>query len=241
MKPLIGITADTNRSPSNSVHNLIDGQKRSYSDAVRLAGGVPVIVPIASNVNDVRDIFYQLDAIMFAGGGDVSPQQYGEETRYAYDIDEARDWHEIALMEMALSARRPILAICRGLQLLNVVRGGTLYQDIENEMPGAIRHTSVSAADSLTHEIIIKKQTALARMLGTKSILANSYHHQAIKNIGDGLQISAWSEDGVIEAVEDMSVGYIVGVQSHPERMAQSIEPRWKRLFSSLVAETSRL
>lgn len=242
MKPLIGITAETIRDQHQSEYQSYYGQKISYIDAVRQAGGVPMIIPTASSVDDVRDVFYQLDGILFAGGDDISPRQYGEQSRYAYGVDEARDWHELTLMEMALRNRMPILAICRGMQLLNVKLGGTLYQDIAREVPGAIDHDGhnlQAGIGHLSHELRIEHQSELARILGKTSIMANSFHHQAIKDVGEDLVVSARTSDGIIEAVEGSGAGYLIGVQSHPERIVKNETSRWTRLFRSFVEATT--
>lgn len=115
-----------------------------------------------------------------------------------------------------------------------------MYQDIPLEYPNAIQHRATVDVDYPTHEIIIDRYSALARILGRTSIIANTSHHQAVKYLGGGLQVCAWAEDGIVEAVEDMESGYVMGVQSHPERMVRDREPRWGRLFRSLVKATSQ-
>lgn len=238
MKPVIGITADTLHSEPSSERLLKYGQSYTYSDAVIAAGGIPVILPITKSIEQVRDISLVVDGYIFAGGNDVHPKLYGQDINGARSIDLARDNHEIRTLGNAFNSQKPVLAICRGMQLLNVALGGTLYQDIEENVPDAINHNGYKrdpGVDVLLHDIDIERGSKLAKILGTTALQANSFHHQAIDRLAPGLRATAWSSDGIIEAVEAEGNQFMIGVQSHPESLSSKIEPRWRRLFNAFV------
>jgi putative glutamine amidotransferase len=237
MKPLIGITAGHVLNQKHPHSPYTYAQLHTYCEAVRQEGGIPVILPISKNAEQVKDIFERLDGVMFAGGNDISSKLYGEEPRDIRDSDEERDTHEVTLMKMCLAVNKPILTICRGMQMLNALRGGTLYQDIVTDVPGATNHDGhiKTGPERISHTLQIVPDTSLAGILGVAEIHANSYHHQAIKDLGDGLTINARAEDGIIEGVEDMRHGYIMAVQPHPESMAVYKYPEWRPLFQSFV------
>lgn len=237
MKPLIGITAGTIHTPERAGAGYKYGQSHTYVDAIRLAGGVPVLIPVAMSAQETREVFDRLDGIVFSGGNDITPGIYHAEPTHARNIDAPRDTHEVELMKLALAANKPVLAICRGMQLLNVVRGGTLYQDITEEASSATNHDGhhKDVVEPLVHTLAVLPESNLAAVLGTTQVNANSFHHQAVKDLGDGLVVSARSEDGIVEGIEDMRHGYVVGVQAHPESMATRGDERWRRLFESFV------
>lgn len=237
MKPLIGITTGTIYNEERAGAGYKYGQSHTYVDAVRMAGGVPVLIPIALSAQETREVFERLDGIVFSGGNDVTPGIYHAEQTHARNIDAPRDTHEVELMKLALAANKPVLAICRGMQLLNVVRGGTLYQDISEEVPQAMNHDGhhPDVTEPIVHTLTVVPDSNLAAVLGATQVNANSYHHQAVKDLGDGLVVSARSEDGMIEGIEDMRHGYVMGLQTHPESLAFRGDERWRRLFESFV------
>ena len=241
MKPLIGITTGTIQTGEKAGAMYKYGQSHTYVDAITQAGGVPVLIPIAMSREATSEVFERLDGIVFSGGDDLEPGLYQQETTYAHTFDTPRDTHEVELMKMALAAHKPILGICRGMQLLNVVRGGSLYQDIVKEVPGAVNHDAhhIDQSGPLIHTLAIVPESNLAKVLGTTEIQSNSYHHQAVRDIGEGLIVSARAEDGIIEGIEDMSAGYIMAVQPHPESMKIANKPEWDYLFESFVAAAS--
>lgn len=237
MKPLIGITAGTIHTGERAGAFYKYGQANTYVDAIRMAGGVPVLIPIALSAQETREVYERLDGIIFSGGNDVTPGVYHAEQTYARNMDTPRDTHEVELMKLALNENKPVLAICRGMQLLNVVRGGTLYQDIVQEIPQAINHDGHhdDVTEPLVHILAVVPESNLAAVLGTTQVSANSFHHQAVKDLGDGLTINARSEDGMVEGIEDMRRGYVMGIQAHPETLAVRGDERWQRLFESFV------
>lgn len=237
MKPLIGITTGTIYAGEHAGTVFKYGQGHAYSDAITMAGGVPVLIPIATSREATAEIFECLDGIVFAGGNDLEPGLYNSEATLAREADMPRDTHEVELMRMALAAHKPVLAICRGMQLLNVVRGGTLYQDIMQEIPGAHNHDGNHAdvPKPYTHPLSITKGTYLESLLQTLDVQSNSFHHQAVKDLGKGLIINARADDDIIEGVEDMSEGYVLALQAHPESMAVKGRLEWQRVFESFV------
>ncbi|MBD3629120.1 gamma-glutamyl-gamma-aminobutyrate hydrolase family protein [Cyclobacterium sp.] len=185
-------------------------------------GVLPVLIPDLP-FDKLVEILKELDGFVFQGGTDLSPQTYGEEPIQAgkWLGDPYRDKYEMAIMDFAIRQKKPILAICRGIQLLNVHFGGTLYQDIATQVPQSIMHRNAEKYDSLTHQITFAKNETLDKIYkGIENPMVNSVHHQGIKTLGKGLKILArCSEDGMIEAVEaNMAPNRnIIGVQWHPE------------------------
>jgi putative glutamine amidotransferase len=198
-----------------------------YVDAVERAGGRPVLIPPSEE--GVAETLDTLDGIVFSGGADVDPALYGAEPHPATDTPQARrDAGELALLTAALERDIPTLAICRGFQLLNVVRGGDLVQhlpdDVDNE-----EHKQVPGVFA-EHPVEVKDGTRLASIVGARSDVT-SHHHQGIGRVGDGLVETAWAGDGTLEGVEDPSLRFAVGVQWHPEAGED------EALFESLVEE----
>lgn len=202
-RPIIGIT------PSND-----NGAMRispRYAEAVFAAGGIPVILPYTESPEKLRDYAGLADALLFSGGPDVAPSYYGEETLpECGEIDTARDAFEFALFREFLPTGKPILGICRGMQFLNVALGGSLYQHIEG-------HRQTEGREVFDRTANIVPDTRLSRIVGTKSIKTNSFHHQAVKTPAPGVVISAHASDGTAEAIESPSHPFLVGVQWHPE------------------------
>jgi putative glutamine amidotransferase len=215
-----------------------------YKQAVLHVGGeVRVLDPSMS----AADAAAQVDGLLFTGGGDVAPSRYGEEPLPSVvDVDPVRDEFEIALVAEARRRDLPVLAICRGIQVLNVACGGTLVQDIPTCVPGALEHRlSVPPHKpyDLAHEVWLDKDTLLARLMRERlsdadSCEANSRHHQAVKQVAPGFQVSATAPDGVIEAIEDPRVRFCLGVQWHPENFWRTGE--FRPLFEGFVEASQR-
>ncbi len=242
MRPLIGITSGTLRNKEHPEYPVKYGQAYTYSDAIIQAGGIPFILPIADSEEKRSDMLGCLDGILFSGGNDVSPSCYGQQVRHARDLDFLRDEHESKLMRASLNQKIPILAICRGMQMLNVVYGGTLYQDILQEASGATNHdghNQESGLVGISHNIAVVERTKLSKIIGAKSLQANSFHHQAVDRIGDGLIVSARADDGIIEGIEAPQEEFVIGVQAHPEELVADPKSRWNRLFRAFVKASS--
>jgi putative glutamine amidotransferase len=238
--PVIGITGRTDRSarpPNISLFSL--GQ--IYVQAVESSGGAPLIVPPHLEEAKLRAVFERLDGLLLPGGGDVLPALFGEDdSGLLWSVDEWRDRTEIELAQWALADELPLLAICRGLQVLNVACGGTLIQDIPTQVPDALSHSTVAGRpkSSVAHTVEIVAGSRLAALVGRGQLGVNSAHHQAVRDVGAGLVVTARAPDGIIEGLELPDHPFCVGVQWHPEAMVEN-HPVMRRLFEGLV-DTAR-
>lgn len=231
--PLIGINCDYAHRPS--------GEKRvalnvNYARAVEDAGGVPVLLPW-QKPKALAAALDRLDGILLTGGDDLDPRLYGRrrrpETRL---LDPERQAFDLALTRLALRRRLPVLGICYGCQLLNIVRGGTLIQHIPAEVPGALPH-GTAEGEKAQHRVVLAPGSRLAAALGVRELTVNSFHHQAVEGMGRGLLATACAEDGVIEGIEDPGHPFLLGVEWHPDRDGT---PSSKRLFKALIRAASR-
>lgn len=233
MRPLIGITCSSDQQAGRF------SLGRNYVAAISMAGGAPMIIPYPSDPAILRDIYERLEGLLLSGGGDVAPHRYGTtDSGHLIEVDEQRDEAEWLLTSWALDDNRPLLAICRGIQVLNVVLGGTLYQDLSVEYPNALQHRCGPDCprDYIAHTISAAKDTLTARLLGVnpdQPVPVNSFHHQAVKDVAAGLIVSAQASDGVVEGLESPAHRFVVGVQWHPEEMLGQVAI--KRLFAGFV------
>lgn len=239
MQPIIGITAGEIFNKLYPHSPPAQGQPHTYIDAIVRAGGAPFVLPLTKNKDALRTLYEQCSGILLAGGNDLDPGLYGQApTKHTIDQDPPRDEQELQLLKWALEDNKPVLGICRGMQLINVAQGGDLYQHIPEDIPDAVVHSIASEnkrESRIVHGLRIKPESRLASILETRELGTNAYHHQAIKELGDGLVATAWAEDDVIEAIELPEKEYVVAVQSHPESLEESIEPTWRKLFKSFV------
>lgn len=218
--PLIGITCSRSSSGSTLLPT-------TYSDAIRKAGGIPVVIPTVQGEKAAEEVLAALDGIVFSGGEDVNPAWYGEAVlNETVDIDHVRDRSDSLLAREALRTGKPVLAICRGSQLLNVLLGGSLYQDIPSQLPDNSGHGNTR------HLISVKEGMFLHGVMNCDTLTVNSMHHQAVKKAADAISIAACAEDGIVEAWE---VPGVWAVQFHPEKMLRGGETRWLALFEAWV------
>lgn len=215
MKPLIGITCDYDLAADRlQLHN-------DYCQAIYAAGGIPVMLPYV-DIEDICFLASRLDGIMFTGGGDVDPHYFGEHPHYALgQINPVRDKAEIGLCAWAMSNDKPVLGICRGIQVMNVAMGGTLYQDIAAQMKceDTINHRQTAPGWYPCHGVRLEADSIISRIIGQQYIQVNSFHHQAVKEVASPFYVIGRSDDGLIEAIESREHTFVVGVQWHPERM----------------------
>ena len=242
--PIIGVPC---REDISAVHKgqILTAQNTTYLDAIVAAGAIPLLIPLKLQNDQLEAIFRQVDGLIFTGGGDIDPACYNE-TVQADNLDEIqtnRDRVEIALMQMAITKQKPFFGICRGMQIMNVAAGGTLLQDISQQKPDALRHDFFRQPnnqnykrDYLAHTVAFSNDSRIATILHTNTIQVNSLHHQGVKTLAPTLQAVAYSEDGLVEAVEILDHPFALGVQWHPEELVDNQESA-RELFASFVRE----
>ncbi|WP_342505683.1 gamma-glutamyl-gamma-aminobutyrate hydrolase family protein [Sporosarcina sp. FSL K6-2383] len=229
MKPIIGITPDVEKDDKHFLRN-------DYMQAIIRAGGLPFIIPIGDEA-DVAQIVGLLDGLLLTGGNDINPILFNEEPHtHLGEVSPSRDLFELELARQMLAVDKPILGICRGLQLLNVAVGGTLYQDIQQQYKGPILQHLQKAPDAHpSHFVQLAKGSLLAKIAGSERIQVNSFHHQALKDVPTVFNISGIASDGIIEAVESVDKQFVLGVQWHPELLASNGDVVSRRIFEEFV------
>jgi len=238
VRPLIAVTTSEMRgvgshaqTPEGEPPSREMALGLSYPGSVEAAGGVPLVVPPMDHAA-IEPLLDQVAGVCLTGGPDLDPSSYGAEAHPQLGpIESEVDRFELALAHQADLLGLPVLAICRGLQTLNVARGGTLHQHVPDSFDG--HHRQTEPGTEVTHEVTIEPGSRLAEMMGGHHAEVNSFHHQAIDELGRGLRPVAWAPDGVIEGVEDARRGFLVGVQWHAETLTH--RPEHAALFSGLV------
>jgi putative glutamine amidotransferase len=213
------------------------GVNAAYLRSVLAAGGVPVILsPVLGPAYAARSMD-GVDGLLLTGGEDIHPALYGAEpSPHAYPPSRERDLFELALFAAARQRELPVLGICRGIQLVNVAMGGTLYQDLPTERPSGVAHDPGTARDARTHAVRLTEGSRAAQALGATELRVNSFHHQAVDRLAPGLIATGWSEDGVIEAAEAPGdAPWLLTVQWHPEEMHAEVKAPERGLFRALV------
>lgn len=237
-RPLIAIT--TYRKPA-AQRTPIDtiGVMPDYTNALLLAGAAPMMIPLGADADTVRFLLDRVDGVLLPGGGDIEPSRYHGNTTHPTirGVDDERDALEMLVVDEAVRRDLPLLAICRGHQLLNVALGGALCEDVPSMVANALDHDCYRPnvpRNHLAHEIRINDNSRLADIFDATRTWVNSLHHQAVKTVGDGLVPTAVADDGVIEAVEHRDHRFMVGVQWHPENLVYD-HPTMLNLFRALV------
>lgn len=230
-KPVIGIIP------------LWDEEKESvwmvpgYLDGIRDAGGIPMILPLAPHMEDIGQLDSMIDGYLFTGGHDVDSHMYGEEPLpVCGTCCHERDILEKEIYGIAKAEDKPVLGICRGIQLINVLQGGTLYQDLPQQFSGTkeIEHHMIAPYDRTVHEVSITEGTPLYTLLEQKTLPVNSYHHQGVRTLGEGLEVMAVSEDGLVEGIYVPDKKFIWGIQWHPEFIYQKDDTA-RKIFRAFV------
>ncbi|WP_234125017.1 gamma-glutamyl-gamma-aminobutyrate hydrolase family protein [Clostridium hydrogenum] len=210
-----------------------------YIQSVEKAGGTPVMLPVISDYEKVKNQIEAVDSIIISGGFDVNPLIYDDEPSQKQGfLCPERDEYDLMVIKAAMELNKPILGICRGIQILNAALGGTLYQDLSQIEGCYIKHVQESRPEVAGHSVEIVKGTKLYDILGEK-IITNSFHHQAIKDLAPGFKVAARSKDGVIEAIEKEE-GFVIGIQWHPEMMARKDNKLMLNIFKTLVEISSK-
>lgn len=236
-KPIIGINANrVIKSETDYSHSVMESISNDYVESVIKAGGVPIVLPILTDEDSIRRHVEILDGIVLSGGIDVNPLLYNEEPspKLGFVFPE-KDNFDILITKIAYELNKPILAICRGQQILNVAFGGSLYQDLSEISGCYIKHRQHSKNGAATHTIDIESNSILHNIWGN-SVVTNSFHHQAIKDLAPGFKATAYSKDNIIEAIESLDKPFVVGVQFHPEIMTNYNDKNMLKLFKAFVA-----
>lgn len=229
MKPLIGLVP------------LVDEARESlwmlpgYMDGIRAAGGIAVMLPLTDDAGEISQLSEQCDGFLLTGGHDVSPEIYGAKRLPACGAcSPERDRMELELLDRAMAADKPVLGICRGIQLINAALGGTLWQDLPTQHPSGVTHCQRPPYHRPVHPVSIHPGTPLARLLGGEALMVNSYHHQAVRDLAAPLRAMATSEDGLVEALWHPGKKFLWAVQWHPEFAWQS-DPAAVSIFRAFV------
>ena len=232
--PIIGITSSYIPAKDGIFGTISAGE--SYVQAVLRAGGLPVVLPVGFSDEGLQETFARLDGILLSGGGDIDTQRFqGLPHPRVYDVDLRRDELEIRLVQMAAEAGKPFLGICRGIQVINVALGGTLYTDIGDQLANPLRHDWYPdiPRNTLAHPVSVAASSRLAQILGGTGFEVNSLHHQGLERLAPGLQAVAYSPDSLIEGVELPDHPFGVGVQWHPEWLQEHAPQRL--LFQAFI------
>ncbi len=239
MKPFIGVTPDFDDGKEKSRPNYF--LYEPYISAIEQAGGLPLILPYINGSEEAGLLLDRIHGLLLTGGDfDIDPSYYGEEwTVEKRVVNERRTRFEIEIARQTLERDLPVLGICGGEQTINVVLQGSLYQDILSQIQGANSHELRRGKSETLHEVEIVPETLLHRIVGEETLHVNSTHHQSIKDLGEGLQINATAGDGVIEGIESVRHGFVLGVQWHPEALFEN-NSGCRKIFAAFVRKASK-
>ena len=241
-RPVIGIPTQTLQSLGGVSSEIPPSwvMSQRYILTLTAAGAIPWMIPLVDE-DTLRGVYTELDGVFLPGGADIDPLTYGAQPHPLCDkTDRERDRVEVSLARWALADDKPVLGVCRGMQLINVAAGGSLYRDLAEEMPGSIKHDYFPysgkgyARDYLAHDVSVLAGSRLAHLVGAGPLRVNSMHHQGVKELGQGLHATAEAPDGLIEALEGDDDSYLVAVQWHPEALTDS-DVRTRELFAGFI------
>ncbi|MEK5069044.1 gamma-glutamyl-gamma-aminobutyrate hydrolase family protein [Sporosarcina sp. FSL K6-1508] len=229
MKPVIGITADVEINDKYFLNS-------EYVRAIIRAGGLPLIVPVGIE-KDVDQLIGILDGLLLSGGNDINPMLFNEEPHaYLGEVSPSRDSIELELARRMLKTGKPILGICRGLQVLNVAVGGSVYQDLHKQNEGPIlQHMQKAPNTHSSHYVQVEKGSLLETLAGSERIQVNSYHHQSLKVVPPVFAVTGVANDGIIEAIEGTDQQFVLGVQWHPELLSVKGDAASLRIFEGFI------
>ncbi len=208
---------------------------KDYVDSIIKNGGIPMIIPFNEDEEVMKAQMDCVDVLLLSGGHDVSPYNYGQEPNPKLgDVFPERDRYDYILLREAIAGSKPILGICRGMQIINTYFGGTLYQDLSLIGRDVLKHNQGGFWYKPSHMVRLENDTKFYEIFGEEQFMVNSFHHQAIDKLGDGLIISASASDSIIEAIEKVNYPFLVGVQWHPEMLHNTVEVM-NKLFMALI------
>jgi len=242
-RPIIGIPTQTLQSLGGVSADIPPSwvMSQRYILTLTAAGAIPWMIPLVDDAT-LRGVFDALDGVFLPGGADIDPASYGAESHALCDrTDPERDRVELALARWSMEEGKPLLGVCRGMQLINVSAGGTLYQDLAEQREGSIKHDYFPfkgqsfTRDHLAHTVDVTADTRMARLFGEGSLQVNSMHHQGVRVLGSGLRETAVAPDGLIEGIESTGDGYVFAVQWHPETLTDS-NGKMRELFDDFIA-----
>ena len=230
------------KKPVIGVLSLVDTQRDSYwmlpgyLDGVTAAGGLPLMLTPTEDPEEIAQLAGLCDGFLFTGGQDVTPEVYGQEkTPLCKECVPIRDRMEVCLLKEALAADKPLLGICRGIQILNAALGGTLYQDLPAQFPSSVEHHQSPPYWQPVHEVKVAAGSPLHRLLCKERLQVNSCHNQGVRTLAPGLSAMAWAPDGLVEAVWRPASRFVWAVQWHPEFLCEADDPDSRALFRALV------
>lgn len=230
-KPLIGLT------PYHDTDNHDIKMRPTYLRALKAAGAIPVVMPLEASEDDLKQLTDELDGFLFAGGPDVHPFLFGEETREGCgNVSKERDQMELTLLPLILALGKPVLGICRGIQILNIGLGGDIWQDIPSQVKRdfPIAHSQPFYYNMPSHTVTLLDDSLLSSIAGKSELKVNSMHHQAVREVAPGLVATAWSPDQLVEAIEMPGYPFFLGVQWHPEYLWEKDDVAL-RMFQTFV------
>ena len=242
-RPIIGVPTQTLQSLGGVSAEIPPSwvMSQRYVLTLTSAGALPWMIPLVSDDETLRGIYESLDAVFLPGGADIDPVSYGTEPHPLCDkTDRERDRVELLLARWAMADGKPVLGVCRGMQLVNVAAGGSLYQDLATQYANGIKHDYFPfggrgyTRDYLAHDVHVADDSRLARLFGAGTIRVNSMHHQGVRELGAGLAATAHAPDGLVEALEGTGPSYLLAVQWHPEALTER-DAATRRLFAEFV------
>ncbi len=233
--PMIGVSGSIEKDESKQI--IV----RDYFTAILASGGVPVLLSMDMQSDQIQTCMQHLDGVLLAGGNDVAPVRYNEMPKHQLGpVDPLRDEFEVRLIEACYRLKMPLLGICRGVQMMNIAMGGTLYQDLPTDYKrdggkAGMQHNQTCQARYASHTVYIDRDSMLYQILGETTVDVNSFHHQAVQRVPSLLRICAAAPDGIVEAIENAAHPFFLGVQWHPERMYRD-DAHSYALFDAFVA-----
>ncbi|NTU81047.1 MAG: gamma-glutamyl-gamma-aminobutyrate hydrolase family protein [Chloroflexales bacterium] len=235
-RPIIGISC---MNSTAAWGGSLMAVRPPYLQALEAGGAVPLLIHLSDDLEVARALYERCDGVLLPGGVDIDPAYFAEERHPRLgEVDAQRDTVEVALSRWSREDKKPLMGICRGIQVLNVAFGGSLWQDLPSQLPEALDHqhnTKLEIYDVEGHRLALEADSWLAGRLDADEVLANTMHHQAVKDVAPGLRVVGRAPDGVIEALEGTGDHFVVAVQCHPEHLWRQAEPRWLRFFEGFA------